>query len=148
MGFDEDVSDEGDDDEDAGEEHSCISSPGARTSHLPSLCASATRETLRLHCSRIARSLSPSIHPKGMSTARIVRVVITLIEDGKGYLNSSKNVGDDIIDRESVGGVKFLDMISSVAPTVQWPGYTGTAYVRTSLYAVGDGVDKTRAAGG
>lgn len=32
------------------------SSPGARTIHLPSVCVSATRETLRFHCSLIERS--------------------------------------------------------------------------------------------
>lgn len=26
------------------------------------------------------------------------------------------------------------DIINSVAPTLQWEGYTGTAYARTSLY--------------
>jgi hypothetical protein len=37
---------------------------------------------------------------------------------------------------------------SSVAPTVQWAGYTGTAYATTSLYAVGDGAERTSDVGG
>jgi hypothetical protein len=93
MEFNENISgeDPDPDDEDTGEEYplSCISSPGARTNHFPSLCASATRETLRLHCSRIVRSLFSSTHPKGTSTARIVRVVNTPIEGGEEWLDSS-----------------------------------------------------------
>lgn len=145
--FDEDMFDGGDDGDKNEEEYSCISSPGARTSHFPSLWASATRVTLRLHCSRIARSLFSSTHPKGTSMARMVRAVITSIGDDKGYLNSSKNAGGDISE-ELIEDVKLLDIISSVAPTDQWPGYTGTACARISLYVVGDGVDKTREAGG
>ena len=39
-------------------------------------------------------------------------------------------------------------MISSVAPTLQWEGYTGIAYARTSLYVDGEGADKTSEEGG
>ena len=99
--------------------------PGARTSHLPSVCVSATRATLRPHCSRTARILCSSTHPGGMSIARVVRVFVTTMRS-----------------------VSELEMMSSVAPTVQCEGYTGIAYARMSLYVVGEGVERTREVGG
>jgi hypothetical protein len=72
-------------------------SPGASTTHFPSVCVSATRATLRPHCSRMERSLCSSIQPGGTSNARMVRVAMTPI-------------GSDEEDP---------DIISSVAPTLQ-----------------------------
>ena len=41
------------------------------------------------------------------------------------------------------------EMISSVTPTLQWAGYTGTAYAKISLYEVEEGMaDRTREVGG
>jgi len=72
-------------------------SPGASTTHFPSVCVSATRATLRPHCSRMDRSFFSSIQPCGTSIARAVRVAMTPI-------------GFDKEDPE---------IISSVAPTLQ-----------------------------
>ncbi len=41
-----------------------------------------------------------------------------------------------------------VEMINSVAPTLQWAGNTGTAYAITSLYVAGEGVDNTSEVGG
>ncbi len=78
--------------------------PGARITHFPSVCVSATRATLRPHCSRTARILFSSTQPCGTSIVRVVRVLVTTI-------------------RES----SEPEIKSSVAPTDQCEGYTGVA---------------------
>lgn len=124
---DEEEDDEGDEgdggeyeDERVGEG---VGSPGAITSHLPSVCVSATFASLRFHCSRITRSLFSSIHPGGTLRARMVRVAVTVSESTEGVSKcceklDSEGVGDVGDDAET----ECPEIKSSVAPTDQCAG--------------------------
>jgi hypothetical protein len=116
-----------------------VTPPGASTTHLPSVWVSATRSSLRPHCSRMLRSFWSSIHPCGTSKARAVRVARTVS-------GVSPVAGDD--EGVEEGGASGPEIISSVAPTLQWAGYTGIAYASTNLYVDVDGVDSTSDDGG
>jgi hypothetical protein len=125
--------------------------PGARTTHFPSVWTSATRRTLRPHCSRITRNFGASIKPFGTSNARTVRVDVTAklklsssaFDDGgcSGSVGPVESVEAELEERDErravmVDGEEDEDeMRSSVAPTLQWFGYTGTLYASTSLYS-------------
>ena len=64
---------------------------GARTTHFPSVSHPPTRFIFVPHCSRNFAILASSIHPVGVSKARVVRVVRTAI-GGFGDEGVSKEV--------------------------------------------------------
>jgi len=88
--------------------------PGARTTHFPSVCVSATFSTLRPHCSRILLNLFSSIQPCGTSIARVVRVV-SAINGGSCAADEDVGDGNGDVSRLNAGPA----MINSVAPTLQ-----------------------------
>jgi len=92
---------------------------GASTTHFPSVWVSATLNTFRPHCSRISLSLRSSIHPFGASNVLVVLVVITDIEGRSASCEvASSGSASMSVSVSSTAGV-FVEMTSSVAPTLQ-----------------------------
>ena len=134
---------------DPGDDVGSCAVAGASTTHLPSVCVSATPNTFRPHCSLISLSLRSSIHPFGASNVLVVFVAITAIDgptvDSHSASREASTSASTSLPPDA--GV-FADITSSVAPTLQCAGYTGMAYASTSLYVEGDGVDRTSELGG